>query len=220
MAISRSRFIEDAINRYAQMHSTPPDALQTELKKTTQERTGARAGMQIGADQGLLMEMLVRAMGARSAIELGTFTGYSSIAIARGLGPEGHLLCCDVSEEWTGIARDYWQRAGVADRIELRIGPALDTLRSLSAAEQFDFAFLDADKPGYIAYYGELLPRLRTGGLLLADNTLSSGRVLDEDNTHENAAPIREFNDMVAADDRVRVVQLPIGDGVSFIQKR
>jgi caffeoyl-CoA O-methyltransferase len=220
MAISRSRFIEDAINRYAQMHSTPPDALQTELKKTTQERTGARAGMQIGADQGLLMEMLVRAMGARSAIELGTFTGYSSIAIARGLGPEGHLLCCDVSEEWTGIARDYWQRAGVADRIELRIGPALDTLRSLPAAEQFDFAFLDADKPGYIAYYGELLPRLRTGGLLLADNTLSSGRVLDEDNTHENAAPIREFNDMVAADDRVRVVQLPIGDGVSFIQKR
>jgi len=162
------------------------------------------------------MESIVRAMGARSAVELGTFTGYSSIAIARGLGPQGKLLCCDVSEEWTSIAREFWGRAGVADRI----GPGMETLRSLPQAEQFDFAFVDADKPGYPDYFRELLPRLRPGGLILVDNTLQSGKVLDNSNQGENVAAIREFNELVARDPRVRIVLVPIGDGVTFIQKQ
>ncbi|HVA24022.1 MAG TPA: O-methyltransferase [Chloroflexota bacterium] len=217
---TRRRFIDEDISRYASAHSTPPDAVQLELQRVTQERTGRHSQMQIGDDQAVLMESIVRAMGARSAVELGTFTGYSSIAIARGLGPQGKLLCCDVSEEWTSIAREFWGRAGVADRIELRIGPGMETLRSLPQAEQFDFAFVDADKPGYPDYFRELLPRLRPGGLILVDNTLQSGKVLDNSNQGENVAAIREFNELVARDPRVRIVLVPIGDGVTFIQKQ
>ncbi|HEY8691217.1 MAG TPA: O-methyltransferase [Chloroflexota bacterium] len=216
---TRLRFIDEAISHYASAHSSGPDAVQIDLQKVTQERTGRSAGMQIGDDQAVLMETIVRAMGVRHAIELGTFTGYSSIAIARGLVPGGHLLCCDVSEEWTSIAREYWARAGVADRIELRIGHGIETLRSLPEDGQFDFAFVDADKPGYPDYFRELLPRLRTGGLILADNTLLSGRVLDDANHDDNVEAIREFNKLVASDPRVRVVLVPIGDGVSFIRK-
>src|SRR5580704_8863592 len=131
----RSQFIDAVIDDYAAMHSTPPDAHQLKLQRITQEKTGGAAGMQIGDDQAVLIEMLVRAMGATRAVEIGTFTGYSALAIARGLGPSGHLLCCDVSEEWTAIARAAWERAAVADRIELRIGPGLDTLRSLPPDE-------------------------------------------------------------------------------------
>jgi caffeoyl-CoA O-methyltransferase len=166
------------------------------------------------------MELVARAMGARRAIEIGTFTGYSALAVARGMGPEGRLLCCDVSEEWTAIAREHWQRAGVADRIELRLGPALDTLRSLPLEPVFDLAFVDADKTGYVDYLGELVPRMRTGGLLLADNTLQDGRVLDQGATDESVVAIRAFNDAVMADERLTCVLLPIGDGVTFIQKR
>jgi caffeoyl-CoA O-methyltransferase len=175
--------------------------------------------MQIGDDQATFMEILARAIGARRAVEVGTFTGYSALAVARGMGPEGHLLCLDVSEEWTAIAREYWARAGVDDRIELRLGPAIDTLRSLPNDEQFDLAFVDADKTGYPDYYDELIPRLRAGGLLLADNTLQGGRVIDESADDSSTSAIRIFNDRVAADSRVRVVLLPIGDGVSVIQK-
>jgi caffeoyl-CoA O-methyltransferase len=135
------------------------------------------------------------------------------------MGPEGRLLCCDVNAEWTATAREYWDKAGVSDRIELRLGPALETLRSLPLEEQFDLAFVDADKTGYLAYYEELIPRLRSGGLLLADNTLQGGRVADSDANDESTTAIRSFNDSVAADPRVRVVLLPIGDGVSFIEK-
>jgi caffeoyl-CoA O-methyltransferase len=127
----RSTFIDPDIDVYASAHSTGPDALQRDLQAITQEKAGRWSMMQIGDDQALLMETIVRAMGARRAIEVGTFTGYSSVAIARGLGPGGHLLCCDVSEEWTAIARDTWERDGIADRVELRIGPAADTLRAL-----------------------------------------------------------------------------------------
>ncbi len=175
--------------------------------------------MQIGDDQAVLMELVARAMGATAALEVGTFTGYSALAVARGMGPSGRLLCCDVSEEWTSIAREYWARAGVADRIELRIGPAIDTLRSLPAGEQFDLAFVDADKTGYLAYYQEIVPRLRSGGLLLADNTLQGGQVLDPRIDDESVTAIRSFNDFVAADPRVREVLIPIGDGVTFVQK-
>jgi caffeoyl-CoA O-methyltransferase len=204
---------------YASAHSTGPDEVQIALQEITRERTGRAAGMQIGDDQAVLMEIIARAMGARRALEVGTFTGYSALAVARGMGPEGRLLCCDVSEEWTAIAQEYWERAGVADRIELRLGPAIDTLQSLPVEEQFDLAFVDADKTGYVAYYEEIVPRLRRGGLLLADNTLQGRRVLDADADDESTVAIRSFNDRVAGDRRMRVVLLPIGDGVSFVQK-
>jgi caffeoyl-CoA O-methyltransferase len=220
VARRRSRFTDQAIEDYAAAHSTQPDAHQLALQAVTKERTGQASGMQIGDDQAVLMEMLVRAIGAKRAVEVGTFTGYSALATARGLGPDGHLLCCDVSEEWTSIARDAWERAGVADRIELRIGPGIETLRSLPAGEQFDFAFIDADKPNYPAYYEEILPRVRAGGLILLDNTLQGGRVIDESVDNESVRAIREMNDILAKDARVSVVLLPIGDGVNFVQKR
>jgi len=216
----RSQFIHAEIDDYAASHSTPPDQVQLGLQRVTQEQTGSAAAMQIGDDQALLMEMLVSATGATRAVEVGTFTGYSALAIARGLGPTGHLLCCDVSEAWTSIARQTWLEAGVADRIELRIGPALDTLRSLPVAEQFDFAFIDADKTSYAHYYQEILMRLRVGGLMLLDNTLQGGQVLGDDDQGESVTAIRALNDAIAADRRVRVTLLPIGDGVSIVQKR
>jgi caffeoyl-CoA O-methyltransferase len=215
----RSQFIDAVINDYAAAHSTPPDAHQLELRRITQQKTGRAAGMQIGDDQAVLMEMLVRAMGATSAVEIGTFTGYSALAVARGLGPGGHLLCCDISQDWTAIARAAWQEAGVADRIELRVGPALDTLRALPPGEQFDFAFIDADKTGYARYYEEVLARLRPGGLILLDNMLQGGRVADDRASDPDVAAIRSLNDAIAADPRVTVVLLPIGDGVSLVQK-
>jgi len=215
----RSQFIQAEIDEYAAAHSTPPDAHQLELQRTTHEMTGTAAGMQIGDDQALLMEMLVRAMGAKRAVEIGTFTGYSALAVARGLGPGGHLLCCDVSEEWTSIAREAWEKAGVADRIELRIGPGLETLKALPAVEQFDFAFIDADKTGYSLYYEEVLSRLRAGGLILLDNVLQAGSVLDAQTSDKNVLAIRSLNDAIADDPRVKVVMIPFGDGVSFVQK-
>lgn len=216
---SRSKFIDPPIAEYALDHSSGPDAVQLELQHTTAERTGRAAGMQIGDDQAVLLEILARATGARRVVEIGTFTGYSSLALARGMGPDGRLLCLDISEEWTSIARDAWAKAGVADRIDLRIGPALDTLRSLPPDETFDLAFVDADKTGYAAYYDELLPRLRPGGLLLVDNTLWSGAVLDDTDDSDDTRAIRALNDRIAADPRVRVVLLPIGDGVTVVQK-
>jgi caffeoyl-CoA O-methyltransferase len=221
MATARTRndFIDPPIAEYASAHSSGPDEVQLQLQAVTSERTGGMAVMQIGDDQATFMEILARAIGARRAVEVGTFTGYSALAVARGMGPGGHLLCLDVSEEWTAIAREYWARAGVDDRIELRLGPAIDTLRSLLNDEQFDLAFVDADKTGYPDYYDELIPRLRAGGLLLADNTLQGGRVIDESADDSSTSAIRIFNDRVAADSRVRVVLLPIGDGVSVIQK-
>jgi len=215
----RSRYTDPDIDAYSAAHSTGPDDHQRRLQEITLEKTGDMSRMQIGDDQAVLMEMIVRAMGAKRAVEVGTFTGYSSLAVARGLGPGGTLLCCDVSEEWTTIARDAWEQDGVADRIDLRIGPGVDTLRALPLEEQFDFAFIDADKPGYPDYYEEILARLRPGGLLLLDNMLQGGRVVDESETDESVTAIRSLNAAIAEDPRVRVVLLPIGDGVSVVQK-
>jgi caffeoyl-CoA O-methyltransferase len=219
LARSRSRFVDDAVVAYTSEHSNPPDDLQQELQRVTQERTGGAAGMQIGDDQAVFMEILARSMGARHALEVGTFTGYSALAVARGMGPEGKLLCCDVSEEWTAIAREYWEKAGVSDRIELRIGPAIDTLRALPASTEFDIAFLDADKTGYPDYYEEIIPRLRRGGLLLVDNVLQSGRVLDPSADDDSVVAIRKINERIASDDRVRTVMLPLGDGVTLAER-
>jgi caffeoyl-CoA O-methyltransferase len=215
----RSHFIDPEIDDYSALHSATPDALQLALQHTTQEKTGNAAGMQIGDDQAALMEIIVRAMGAKRAVEVGTFTGYSALAVARGLGADGHLLCCDVSEEWTAIAREAWQDAGVADRIELKIGPAVDTLRALPTDEAFDFAFIDADKTGYAEYYEEILTRTRVGGLILLDNMLQSGRVIDSAANDDSVVAIRALNDLIAADPRVKVVLLPVGDGVTVAQK-
>jgi caffeoyl-CoA O-methyltransferase len=176
--------------------------------------------MQIAADQGALMSLLVAVSGARRAVEVGTFTGYSALCIARALPEDGRLLCCDVSEEWTAVAREAWERAGVAHKIELRLAPALETLRSLPAGETIDLAFIDADKPGYHAYYEELLARLRPDGLILVDNTLWYRRVLDPSADDEDTRAIRAFNDAVAADPRVDTVLLPVSDGLTLIRKR
>jgi caffeoyl-CoA O-methyltransferase len=217
-ARSRSKFIDPAIADYALDHSSGPDDVQVELQQVTAERTGRAAGMQIGDDQAVLLEILARTTGARRAVEIGTFTGYSSLALARGMGPDGRLLCLDVSEEWTAIAQAAWEKAGVADRIELRIGPALDTLRELPPV-LFDLAFVDADKVNYTAYYDELLPRIRPGGLLLVDNTLWGGAVLDDTDKSDDTVAIRAVNERIASDPRVRVVVLPIGDGLTVAQR-
>ena len=181
---------------------------------------GDVATMQIGEDQGQLLTMLVKLIGARRAVEVGTFTGYSSLCIARGLVDGGSLLCCDISEEWTAIGQRAWAAAGVADRIVLRLGPALDTLRALPEDDLFDVAFIDADKPGYVAYWNELVPRVRTGGLLLADNVLWSGRIADPAETDRNTKALRAFNDVVASDDRVETVMLTAYDGLTVARRR
>jgi caffeoyl-CoA O-methyltransferase len=166
------------------------------------------------------MTTVARLIGTRTAVEVGTFTGYSSICIARGLAAGGRLLCCDVSEEWTAIARQHWVAAGVDDRIELRIGPAADTLRGLPADPPIDLAFIDADKTGYRTYYDEIVERLRPGGLVLIDNVLWSGNVIDPADTSADTEAIRALNDHVMADERVDAVLLPISDGLTVARRR
>jgi caffeoyl-CoA O-methyltransferase len=176
--------------------------------------------MQVGPDQAAFLTMLTRFAGVRSAVEVGTFTGTSALCIARGLADGGRLLCCDVSEEWTAIARDAWAEAGVDDRIELRIGPGIDTLSALPEEPTIDLAFIDADKPGYQGYYDALVPRLRPGGWIVADNTLWGGAIVDPDDTEANTLALRAYNDRAAADDRVMTVVLALADGLTVSQKR
>lgn len=215
----KSSFLASPLHAYLVAHGSAPDAIQQALIEETR-KLGDRAVMQIPPEQGSFMTALVRIAGVKSAIEIGTFTGYSALCIARGLEPDGRLICCDISEEWTAIARRYWEAAGVAGKIELRMGPALETIRSLPLREQFDLAFLDAEKTEYIDYYEELLPRMRSTGLILADNVLASGRVADGSNSEPFTLAIRRFNDHVLADPRVESVMLPLGDGLTLIRKR
>jgi caffeoyl-CoA O-methyltransferase len=210
--------VSPAINDYLLAHSEAADGVLRDLAEETHRELGGRAVMQISHDEGELLTMLVRLTGARRAVEVGTFTGYSSICIARGLPEDGHLLCCDISEEWTSIARRYWERAGLADRIELRIAPAVETLRALPSGRELDFAFIDADKTGYPAYFEEIVTRVRPGGLIVLDNMLRDGRVLDPQNDDDRA--IDALNDALLADDRVDVVLLPVRDGVSLARVR
>jgi len=210
--------VDPAINDYLVAHSEPADDVLRDLAEETHRELARQSGMQISHDEGELLTMLVRLTGARQAVEVGTFTGYSSICIARGLPADGHLLCCDVSEEYTSVARRYWDRAGVADRIELQIAPAVETLQSLRSVPYLDFAFIDADKTGYPAYVEEILPRLRPGGLMVLDNMLRDGRVLDPESDDDRA--IHGLNQALVADDRVDVVLLPVRDGVSLARKR
>jgi caffeoyl-CoA O-methyltransferase len=215
----KSFFLTPAVHEYLLAHATPPDETQQWLIAETRAKVKDLAMMQIAPEQGAFMTLLTGLLGARNVVEVGTFTGYSALSIAYGLGPGGHLLCCDVSEEWTAIAREAWKRAGVADRIDLRIAPAIDTLRSLPIDEPIDMAFIDADKPSYAQYYEELLKRLRPNGVILVDNTLWSGAVVDESADDANTKAIRAFNDMVASDKRVETVILTVGDGLTLVRK-
>ena len=212
-----SRFLDPRLSEYLVGHAVPRDPLLEELVGETFQ-VAPELDLQVSPDEGALLRMLVRLCGARQAIEIGTFTGYSSICIAQGLGSGGRLLCCDVSAEWTAVARRYWERAGVADRIELRLAPALETLGALPRRPAFDFAFVDAEKAEYVAYYEELVPRLTAGGLIAADNTLHHGHVADPSPPDQRTAVIQAFNDHVRDDPRTESLILPICDGLSLIR--
>jgi len=211
--------LNPALYDYLVRQAPPLDDVLRALREET-EALGPIALMQISVEQGAFLTLLARAIGARYAVEVGTFTGFSAISIARGLPADGRLLCCDVSDEWAAVARRYFGRAGLQDRIELRVAPALATLRALPATSAIDLAFVDADKPSYRAYYEELLPRLRPNGLLLFDNVLWSGAVVDASDRSENTEAIRALNDHVARDPRVESVMLPIADGLTIVRKR
>jgi caffeoyl-CoA O-methyltransferase len=215
-----SDHLSPELNDYILAHSTPADPLLTELAEVTAARFPDFTGLQIGPAQGRFMTMLTRLAGARSAIEVGTFTGYSSICLARGLADGGRLLCCDVNAEWTSLARQYWEKDGIADRVELRLGPGLDTLRALPTDATLDISFIDADKESYIGYWDELVPRTRPGGIILVDNTIFHNRVLDLADTSSTAQGIRDFNDHAMADDRVELVLMPIGDGLTLARRK
>ena len=208
-----------ALYEYVVAHNPPPDAVLRDLAAET-AALGPLSLMQIAVEQGAFLTFLARVLGARRAVEVGTFTGYSAISIARGLEPDGHLLCCDVNEEWTAIARRYFARAGLAERITLRLGPALDTLRALPSTPAIDLAFVDADKPNYRAYYEELLPRLAPRGVIVFDNVLWMGRVLDPADTADATQAIRALNDSLVRDERVEAVMLPVSDGITLVRRR
>lgn len=207
------------MHAYVAAHSMPPGAVLDDLASETARLYPDDAGLQIGPEQGAFMTLLARAIGARDALEIGTFTGYSAICLASGLADGGRLTCCDVSEEWTAVARRHWARAGLADRIDLRLGPALDTLRALPGGPAYDLVFIDAEKTEYPAYWAEVVPRVRPGGVILTDNTLSHGRVVDPAETAPRVEAIRTFNDTAVADPRVQTVLLPIGDGLTFSRR-
>lgn len=199
---------------------TRESALARSLRAETAQL--AEAGMQIGPDQAAFLALLARSIGARRALEIGTFTGYSALAVASALPPGGLLVCCDVSEEWTRMARRYWAEAGVAERIDLRLAPALDTLAALKAERTapFDFAFIDADKSGYDAYYEACLALLRPGGLIALDNMLWSGKVADPTQTDADTAALRALNAKIRDDPRVDAALLTLGDGVMLARRR
>lgn len=211
--------LSDELHAYVVAHTATQEEPLPALAAETRERFPDVINMQIAPEQGALMTLLTRLTSARFAVEVGTFTGYSSICIARGLRPGGRLVCFDSSEEWTAVARRYWDRAGLADRIELRLGDARETLRTLADEPAVDLAFIDADKPGYPHYYESVLDRLAEDGMIVVDNVLADGRVLDP-GQDENAAAIAAFNDLVVHDDRVEVVLLPVADGISLITRR
>ena len=217
----RNLVLDDRLYEYVLGHSLREHPVQRELREATRDMP--HGGMQIGPEQGQLMALLVRMLGARRTIEVGVFTGYSALSVALALPPEGRVVACDVSEEWTAMAKRYWAKAGVAERIDLRLAPALQTLDGLLAAGEsghYDFAFIDADKSGYPAYYERCLALVRKGGLVAVDNTLWSGTVADDSKNDKDTAAIRAFNDAVHADTRVDLSLLAIGDGLTLALKR
>ncbi|MGS2614239.1 O-methyltransferase [Micromonospora sp. LZ34] len=206
--------LTEELHAYLVAHGSPPDEIMRDLAEETRAALPEHAQMQVAPEQAAFLTFLTRLLGVRQAVEVGTFTGLSSLAIARGLPEGGRLTCFDISEEYTGIARRYWDRAGVADRIELRIGPAADGLHELPHERYLDFAFIDADKTGYPIYWTELVPRMRPGGVIAVDNVLRGGRVIAPQNADDRA--IAAFNDEVLADVRVDAVMLPVADGLTL----
>jgi len=219
---SKFTVLTPELHAYLVEHGARQDDLLLRLAAETAELGGISI-MQVSPEQGALMNLLVRAIGARRALELGTFTGYSAICIARGLAPGGRLIACELSEEYAETAAANIEAAGVAERVEIRIGPAAQTLRGLPERETFDFAFIDADKPGYPEYYELVLARLRPGGLIAVDNVLAGGGVVSErdaDVKPESLEAILSLNERIAADDRVDIAMLAIADGLTLARKR
>lgn len=219
--MGRNVRLTGTLYQYLVDHSVREPAVLRELREETSKLP--MAGMQIGPDQGQFMALLARLVGARRCLEIGVFTGYSSTVVALALPPGGRIIACDVSEEWTTIARRYWKKAGVGDKVELRLGPALATLDELLAkgeAGRFDFAFIDADKGNYLAYYERCLELLRRGGLIAVDNTLWSGGVANPENRKPDTVSLREFNDALHRDERIELALLPVGDGLTLALKR
>jgi caffeoyl-CoA O-methyltransferase len=217
----RSFLLTPELAAYVRAGSEAPDQVVAELMAETAalaDRGEVPATFQIAPEQGTFMELLTRALGVRRAIEIGTFTGLSALCVARALPEDGSLICLDRSAEWTAVARRYWERAGVAGRIDLRLGDALPTLQEMPAVETFDLAFVDADKTGYPAYVEELHPRMRPNGVVLLDNTLRSGRVLDPQSEDDRA--MVALNAALAADPRWETVLLPLADGLTMLRKR
>jgi predicted O-methyltransferase YrrM len=216
---SRFSLLPEKVARYIHEHSREPEILR-ELRAAT--ASVPHSGMQIGADQGQFMAMLVKLMGAKRCLEIGTYTGYSALAVALALPKDGSIVCCDVSEEWTAVGKPFWKKAGVEKKIDLRIGPALRTLDELlkSQKQSFDFVFIDADKQNYLNYYERCLELLRRGGLIAVDNVLWSGDVANEKTRDELALALRKFNDYVYKDERVELALLSIGDGVTLALKK
>lgn len=217
----RSIQLTDALHEYLLSVSLREPEILRRLREETAPDPHAR--MQIGPEQGQFMALLVRLMDARRCLEVGVFTGYSSLAIALALPDDGRIVACDVSERWTAVARRYWAAAGVAHKVELRLAPAMKTLDALLGAGEagrFDFAFLDADKENYAGYYERALTLLRPGGLLVADNTLWSGRVADPENAEATTVALRHFNELVLDDERVDLSLVPMGDGLTLARKR
>jgi caffeoyl-CoA O-methyltransferase len=209
--------LSDELHAYLVAHTARPDPIVADLVAETRLTLPEHANLQIAPEQAPFLTLLTRLLQVRHAVEVGTFTGLSALSIARGLSPGGRLLCCDISAEFTSIARRFWERAGVADRIELRIGPAARTLRTLPAEPYLDLAFIDADKTGYPSYWAELVPRMRPGGLLVVDNVLRGGRVIDPQDPDTIA--IVEFNEIVLADERVESVMIPLADGLTLARR-
>jgi caffeoyl-CoA O-methyltransferase len=213
--------VTDGLMAYIRSVGVHEDADLAALREETAHHV--HAGMQIGPEQGAFMGLLVRLLGARKTLEVGVFTGYSSMVVAKAMGPEGKVLALDVSEEFTAVARCHWARAGIADRIELRLRPAAESLKELVAAgagETFDFAFIDADKVNYDVYYEYALKLVRRGGLIAIDNVLWSGQVIDPSDESADTAAIRALNSKVHGDKRVEAVLVPIGDGLTLALKR
>jgi len=211
--------LEPDLYQYMVAHGMPSDPVLDRLIADT-AAMGGIGRMQISPEQGAFLTMLARILNARMIVEVGTFTGYSSVCLARGLAEGGRMICCDVSAEFTARAVQAWKEAGLDDRVELRLAPAAETLRAMPTDPVIDLAFIDADKTGYAVYYEELLARTRPGGVIAVDNVLWSGHVIDASDTTDDTVALRRFNDMVAADERVDRVMLPIADGLTLCRKR
>jgi caffeoyl-CoA O-methyltransferase len=213
--------LDEALNAYMVQAGVREHPVLAELRRTTAEMPNAN--MQVAPEEGAFLAMLVRLLPARRILEVGTFTGYSSTAMALAQPPDGRIVCCDVSQEWTDVARRAWADAGVADRMTLHLAPAVETLDALLAAGEagsYDLAFIDADKPGYEAYYERALQLVRAGGLIAIDNVLWSGRVADPADRDESTEAIRALNAKIASDERVDVVMLPLADGLTLARVR